>query len=283
MQKLKNSLVAMLLLYPLISNVGLALAQAGAPATLSESAQAADPTRLAAARDLMKAAKADELYGKIFSGLSGTGSDEITSPILEQIQDPAMRERVRKEVAESQMAMQQELMKQRDGLLDIVAAAYARAFTVEEMEAVTAFHRSRLGAKLNKIALDEQGAAAEMVKAMIQNKPLPKPASADPAKLKAVKVMMEAGGMSGAQNSMFNAPSGSPFAAASNEINDWSAARLANALTLEEMAGITAFFKSPSGSKFVKATPQIMQDVTKATFDKLGGPELKMPSPLPRQ
>jgi uncharacterized protein len=268
-QKIRTSLIATLVLGCIFSTTGLVLAQTGAPA--------ADPARLAAARDLMKATNADELYGKMFSA---TANDEMTSSILEQIQDPAMRERVRKETADLQKSMQQELMKQREGLLDITAAAYARAFTVEDMKAVAAFYRSPLGAKLNKFTLDDAGATAERVKAAMQNKPLPKPVAADPAKLKAAKAMMEASGMNGVAAGLANPPAGSSFAAMFNEANEARAARLANALTLEEIAGITEFYKTPAASKFVKATPQIAQDVAKATMDKLG-PALKMPSPPP--
>jgi uncharacterized protein len=274
-QKLKNCLAAIFVLCPVISATGLILAQTGTPA----SAQDADPARLAAARDLMQAEKAEELWGKVFS--ASNASDGIVSQVLEQVEDPALREQVRKEVADSQKAMQQELMKQRGELVDIVAAAYARSFTVEEMNAIAAFHRSPLGEKLIKITLDENDDRLEIVNLMMAGKPIPKPA-VDPAKLKAVKEMMDASGVTPNTLSSLAGEGGpsqpdSQFAEMMSQIYDWNIARLASALTPEEIAGITSFYKSPSGSKFAKAMPQIMAEVAKATMEKLGGLGPQMP------
>jgi hypothetical protein len=268
----------MLVLCPIISATGPIMAQTGTPAP----AQAVDPARLAAARDLMQAEKAEELYGKIFSAASNAG-DEAVPQILEQIQDPALREQVRKQMADSQNAMQQELMKHRGELIDTIAAAYARSFTVEEMRAVAAFHRSPIGAKLIKITLDEKDAGLEIANLLMTGKPIPKPA-VDPAKLKAAKEMMDASGMTpNTIGSLIGGGAasqpGGQFAEMMNQIYDWSAARLAGALTQEEIAGITSFYKSPHGSKFAKTMPQIMAEVTKASLEQLGdlGPQMSLP------
>jgi hypothetical protein len=274
MQKLKNSLAAMLVLCPIICAMDPVLAQTGTPA----SAQAPDPARLAAARDLMRAEKTEELWGQIFSGTSNAG-DGIVSQILEQIGDPAMRERVRKEIADSQKALQQEMMKQRGDLVEIVVAAYARSLTVEEMQAVAAFHRSPLGEKLLKTTLDANDARLEVVNLMMTGKPIPKPA-VDPAKLKAVKEMMEVSGMTPNTLGSLFGEGGQPdnkFAEMMKQIYDWNIARLAGELTQEEIAGITSFYKTPHGSKFAKTVPQIMAEVSKATLEKLGGPDSQMP------
>jgi hypothetical protein len=276
MQKLKNSLAAIFVLCPVISATGLILAQTGTPAL----AQAADPARLAAARDLMQAERAEELYGKLLPGAWDAGG-EFVSQTLGQVEDPALREWLRKQTADSEKAMQQARMKQRGELLDIVAAAYARSFTVEEMHAIAAFHRSPLGEKLIKITLDVKD--MEIVKRMMTGKPIVRPATVDPVKLKAVKEMMDASGITpNTFGSLFVAAvpdwPESQRAEMMSHIYDLNIAKMAHELTQEEVAGITSFYQSPYGSKLAKTMPPTVAEVAKATKEKLGGPGPQTPS-----
>jgi hypothetical protein len=113
--------------------IALALAATGQAVR----AQGADPARLAAAREMLQAARVEQQF-------------EQMMPILLD----RLRESFRAMAPDSRAAidtvfeeMEKKFLSRRDELINDVAALYAQKLDTEELKAVTAFYKSGAGAK----------------------------------------------------------------------------------------------------------------------------------------
>lgn len=116
---------------------GLLIALCGAPAL----AQAPDPAQIKAARMMMAASGADR------------GFDQMIPQFLEETRRMFVQTRpdVDKQTAETLQQLAPEFNKRKDEVLAEVAGFYARRFSKEELDQITAFYTSPAGKKMTEL------------------------------------------------------------------------------------------------------------------------------------
>lgn len=114
------------------------LAMAGAAA-----AQEPSPSHLAAARELMQT-----------TGVLAP-VDELIPTFSEQVRKQAVtRPELTKDLEEVLKNLQPELQLQRQQIANVVARTYAKWLTEQELKEITAFYKTPVGAKFNKVQAD---------------------------------------------------------------------------------------------------------------------------------
>jgi uncharacterized protein len=267
----------------LAASLGLALAFAppavgqATPPAAAPAEQQIDPARLAAARELLAAAKIEETLTKTLPMMLEQMSGPMVDHFAGTLKDDAARETFRKTSAAVTRATQQQFAEQQGEVIEIVAKVYARSFTVEEMNAIAGFLRSPHGARFMELTPVLQRKVVELFTNLALGKPLPTPAPSDPAKLAAAREMFVASNLDATLDAMFATLPKSPvkeenafiegFKAKRGEIIDILAQTYAETFTVDEMNAVTTFYKSPEGVKLVQAMPAMLQETSAATAD----------------
>jgi uncharacterized protein len=113
-------------------------ALAAAAITLPTRAQAPDPARLAAAKDMMEASRVDKQFEQVIPLLLDRLKESFRTiaPDKRGVIDGVFEQ------------MQSKFISRRGELLDEIATLYARRLEAAEMKAVAEFYRSPIGSKL---------------------------------------------------------------------------------------------------------------------------------------
>jgi hypothetical protein len=263
------------------------------PAATTEQARPAeaDPARIAAAQQLVKASKVEQQLAETMPILMRQIGEGIAPLFESSIPSEKGRTELREIMKHSMTEMEKIVMERQGELIALMAGSYARTLTVEQMTGLAQFYESPAGQKFIAASPRIASELVPMILGLISGKPLQIDRNVDPAALEAAREAMRVSKSEQLLDAMLGqmeppAEMLPPDAAGSPEANDMlkklndmqtnmtsrrgemldlMASIWAKHFTVEEMRAVIAFYRTPVGTSVIDAMPALIADQQSVT------------------
>ena len=250
-----------------------------------------DPQRLAAAREFLEASDFDEQITRMLPPLM----EQVTNAVGQQMGADQLNEKELAGFREFSKLLSEtvsnKFLEKKVELADLTALVYARALTVEELNALTGFQQSPAGQKFNEVLPEIMvEVMPKIMTGIITGGPIQSGSPLDPEKERAIEDMLEASQYDRTIDLMLEqiaaptSPSAIPPGVSEQEIKQMDAAQKAmieqfksrkqelrqliasiwgQKLGIEEIKAVTVFYQTPIGQQILTSMPKIFEEQQK--------------------
>jgi len=265
-----------------------------APVRASDDAKPAveqvDPQKLEAAQAFLTASDFENQISEMKPPMMRQMMTLIVGQLEAKVQNAEERERLRQFSTHLSDAIANRFIEKRKEMMDLMAVAYARALTIEELQALTDFQQSPAGRKFNAALPELMNDAFPRIMKIMMGGDVQIADPIEPEKRRAVEEMMEASRFDqtidlmleqmAQQNAASQMPPGTPpeavqeadaaskamieqFKSRQNEIKMLVVSIWGKRLDIEDVRAVTAFYETPIGKQTLDAMPRLFAEQQK--------------------